>query len=367
MLSVLPMCRRHLAAAVVAAVVAVLWVSSSGGAVPVDINPDVSDNGNPNASTGGRVNHMAADPTTNDVFYLASEYGGLFRSADGGVTWTHLDGHVPVIGWDVEVDPTNPARVYATSWYDGRVDSIAGINVSTDEGVTWTHPASAYPLPALEGTAQDNTPDAGYSCVNSRTEPSAFGISIRPGAASPVVVGTRCGVAISTDSGATWAFRDPNPATGGANVIWDTFVHPDGTTIDVCGVGGHFRSIDGGTTWAGGTGGLPSGRCSISVSPDESYVLFVVASDNRVYESDNAGATWTSLGSNGAQGRIPFIVTNQRADVGTTNRFDVWYADTQLFRGACTTPSPPAAGGAPAVPERIDVDQQPDRRPLGWR
>jgi hypothetical protein len=342
--------RRHVVMAVVLAVAAASLVSSPGEAVPLDINPDVSTNSNPNGSTGGRVNHMAADPITNDVFYLASEYGGLFRSGDGGLTWNHLDGHVPSIGWDVEVDPTNPARVYATSWYDGRVESIAGINVSTDSGMTWSHPATGYPLSSLEGTAQDNTPDAGYSCINSRTEPSAFGISIAPTGAGPVVVGTRCGVAISNDGGATWTFRDPNPATGGANVIWDAFVHPGGTTIDVCGVGGHFRSTDGGITWAGGTGGLPSGRCSISVSPDESYVLFVVASNNNVYESDNAGATWTSLGSNGAQGRIPFIVTNQRADVGPVNRFDVWYADTQLFRGACTTPTPMAMGGERRCP-----------------
>lgn len=339
--------------AALAALVVVGFVSlipAQVAAIPVDINPDVSDNGNANASTGGRVNHLGADPTTNDVFYLASEYGGLFRSADGGATWNHLDGHTPVIGWDVEVDPTNAARVYAASWYDGRVDSLAGINVSTNSGTTWTHPATAYPLPTLEGTAQDNTPDPGYTCVNSRTEPSAFGISIRPGGSSPVVIGTRCGVAISTDSGATWTFRDPNPAPGGADAVWDAVVHADGTTIDVCGVGGHFRSTDSGVTWIGGTGGLPGGRCSIAVSPDESYVLFVVASDNNVYESDDAGATWTNLGSNGPQGRIPFVVTNQRSDVATVNVFDIWYADTQLFRGGCTTPTPAAIGGAARCP-----------------
>ena len=333
--------------AVIAAPIAVSAPAAS--AAPVDVNPDVSDNTNPNASTGGRVNHMATDPTTNDVFYLASEYGGLFKSTDGGNGWTHLDDHLPVIGWDVEVDPTDASRVYASSWYDGRVDSVAGINVSTDGGATWTHPATAYPLPGLEGTAQDNTPDPAYSCANSRTEPSAFGISVRPGAAGPVAIGTRCGVALSNDGGATWTHRDPTPLTP-ADTVWDTFVHPDGLTIDVCGVGGHYRSTDGGTSWSGGTGGLPSGRCSITVSPDESYVLFVVASDNIVYESDDAGATWTSLGSNGAQGRIPFVVTNQRSDDGDTDRFDLWYADTQLFRGACTTPASPAIGGSPRCP-----------------
>ncbi len=324
-------------------------VSTVASAVPVDINPDTSDNANANASSGGRVNHMGSTPNDNQTFYLASEYGGLFKSTDGGNGWSHLDGHLPVIGWDVEVDPTAANRVYASSWYDGRVDSLSGINVSTDAGATWSHPATGFPDPALEGTANDNTPDPAYSCTNSRTEPSAFGISIDPNSSGPVAIGTRCGVALSTDLGATWAFRDPTPATP-ANVIWDTYVHPGGSTIDVCGVGGHYRSIDGGTTWNGGTGGLPSGRCSITVSPDESYVVIVVASDNQVYESDDAGATWTNLGNNGAQGRIPFVVANQRSDDGDTDRFDLWYADTQLFRGACVTPDPAAIGGAARCP-----------------
>lgn len=318
-------------------------------AAPVNINPDASDNANANASSGGRVNHMATVPGDNQTFYLASEYGGLFKSTDGGNNWANLPGHLPVIGWDVEVDPTNASRVYASSWFDGRVNSLAGINVSTNAGATWSHPATGYPFPALEGTANDNTPAPGFSCANSRTEPSAFGISIAPGSSSPVAVGTRCGVALSTDQGATWTFRDPTPGNA-ADVIWDTYVHPGGTTIDICGVGGHYRSIDGGTTWTGGTGGLPSGRCSITVSPDESYVLFVVASDNQVYESDDAGATWTNLGSNGAQGRIPFVVTNQRADSGGADLFDLWYADTQLFRAGCTTPNPPAQGGSARCP-----------------
>ena len=68
----------------------------------------------------------------------------------GGATTTartgpHIPSHVPMATWDVEVDPTNSNRVYATSFYDGRVNSRAGINVSTDGGTTWTHPATATP------------------------------------------------------------------------------------------------------------------------------------------------------------------------------------------------------------------------------
>ncbi|MGH9280734.1 MAG: hypothetical protein ACRD12_21920 [Acidimicrobiales bacterium] len=303
------------------------------GAVPVDINPDVSDNANANASTGGRVNHMASVPGNNDVFYLASEYGGVFRSNDAGVNWTRLNGHLPVVAWDVEVDAANTNRVIASSWYDGRVNPLSGVQVSIDGGTTWTHPATSWPDPALEGTANDNTPP-GWSCANVRAEPSGYGISI---SGTTIAVGTNCGLALSTNSGSTWTFVDPTPATP-ASRIWDVNIQAGGI-IDICGdTDDHMRSTNNGTSFVPG-GVLPAGRCSVAASPDENDVLFVFASDNNVYESDDAGANWFNMGNPTPQGRIPFVVTNQRANGGGgQNLFDLWAGDVQLFRAACTTP-----------------------------
>lgn len=325
--------RRAFAALV--GVLVMLMVAGTASAVPVDINPDASDSTNANAASGGRVNHMAAVPGDNQTFYLASEYGGMFRTTDAGVTWTRLERHLPVVAWDVEVDPTNTNRVIASSWYDGRVNPLSGVQVSTDAGANWTHPATSWPDATLEGTANDNTP-AGWSCANVRDEPSGYGISIL---GSRIAVGTNCGLALSNDSGVTWSFVDPTPATP-ASRIWDVQVLGGGI-IDTCGDGDrHQRSTDGGATWTAGGAALPAGRCSISVSPDENDVLFVFASDNNVWESDDAGANWTNLGNPQAQGRIPFVATNQRAnDGGGNNLFDLWAGDVQLFRAACTTPA----------------------------
>ena len=321
-----------------------------------DINPDASDNSNANASSGGRVNGLSADANNNQIFYAASEYGGLFKTTDAGSNWSRLDNHVPAVTWDVAVDPGNSNRVVATSWFDGRVfpDTLSGIEVSTDAGSNWTRPATARPNdPADEGTGSDNTPQPGYSCSEARrTEPSAFGIGFRPDATANIYVGTNCGVAISNDSGATWSFVDPTPGDS-ADDVWDVVVQAGGANgiVDICGDDGHLRSTDGGTTWTqAGADPFSSGRCSIAASPDESYVLFVIAVDNNVYESDDAGATWTNLGNRNAQGRIPFVVTNQRSDDGDTDRFNLWYSDTQLFRADCTTPDPPVLGGANRCP-----------------
>ena len=299
-----------------------------------DISPDQSssDAANPNGASGGRVNGLGVDRTTPARLFAASEWGGLFRSLDNGLTWAHLDGHVPTTTWDVEVDPTNSNRVYATSFYDGRVNSRAGINVSTDGGATWTRPPSA-------------TPPAGFCLTDvRRREPAAFGISIDPANANRVFIGTNCGLAVSTDAGVTWNFVDPTPANG-AQTVWDVVVH-DGGIIDICGDDRHRRSTDGGATWTTATGTplqpLPSGRCSLTVSPDEAYVLFAV-SGTTIFESDNGGQSWQNNYPNpSSQGRIPFVATNQRA--GAT--YDLWFGDVSLHRATCTTPNPANPGGA---------------------
>ena len=304
--------------------------------VVTDIAPDSStlDATNPNGASGGRVNGLAADPTNNTTFYAASEWGGLWVTTDAGQNWGQLQGHVPQATWDVQVHPTNAATIIATSYFDGRVNSIAGINVSTDGGTTWTRPATA-------------TPPAGFCTVPARrTEPSAFGISIDPAAPNTVYVGTNCGLAISTNSGATWNFVDPTPAAG-ADDIFDVVAH-NGGTIDICGNDGHLRSVDGGVTWTTAAG-FPrpvGGRCSLAISPDEPWVIFIV-DGTTVRESNDAGATWTNYGAlPGNGGRVPFVATNDRAGAG----YDLWSGDVNLFRATCTTPAAAAPGGAQRCP-----------------
>ena len=287
-----------------------------------EINPDQStrDPVDADAASGGRTNGLAITKGDADILYAATEWGGLYKSIDRGRTWSRLNQHLPVATWDVEVDPKETRRVYATSFYDGRVASLAGINVSTDGGGSWTHPATAAPKEGLCSAAR-------------RTEPSAFGISIDANDPRNVYVGTNCGLAISNDSGLTWRNVDPTPDDP-ATDIWDVVVHHNGI-IDVCGDDGHLRSINGGATWTPGTG-LPLGRCSIASSPDERDVLFASAAQD-IYETDDGGGTWTNLGTPDLrrQGRVEFVAVNDRSG----KLFDLWYGDVHLILGALSKQS----------------------------
>ena len=315
-----------------------------------DINPNQStlDPSDADGASGGRVNGLATTPGNNQIFYAASEWGGIYRSNDGGLNWNRLNNHQPTVTWDVEVSPANTNLIFATSFYDGRVNSQSGINVSTNGGTTWTHPATA-------------TPPAGLCIAQRRAQPAAFGIAIDPANSQNVYIGTNCGLAISNDGGTTWTFVDPTPGDL-ADDVWDVVVHHGGI-IDLVGDDGHRRSIDGGATWTTATGTpLQSGRSSIAASPDEQDVLFATVGNN-VWESDDGGDNWTNLGTPDSrrQGRIPFVAVNDRAG----NAFDLWYGDVRLFRAGCT--SNPMGGGLRCPTGTVGaIPNPPPPTPAGW-
>jgi uncharacterized protein (TIGR03437 family) len=90
----------------------------------------------------GQVSWVAFDPTNKDIVYATnsafnsgSAVGHVFRSIDGGVTWTNIDGtgtaSIPDIPVHcIVVDPSNTARLY--------VGTDLGVFVSNDGGATWS-------------------------------------------------------------------------------------------------------------------------------------------------------------------------------------------------------------------------------------
>jgi hypothetical protein len=331
--------RRSLVSVLVVAILAVFGWAMIG--IPPfevdDVGPDDSifDPGDRNATSGGRVNGLGIDPNNDNVIYAASEWGGLFKSWDGADNWIQLDGHRPQATWDVAVDPGNSGTVYATSFYDGRTPSQSGINVSYDAGATWITPVTAAPPgPPMPG------------CLNTyNTELQAYGIAIRPDQPSDVFIGTPCGLAISNDSGATWnhvtpTSQAPAPANQRGNQVWDVFVQAGGI-VDVCGNDGHHRSTDNGNTWSG-VSTLPGGRCSIVASPLEPNTLFVTGPGGGLYESQNAGASWTQVDDTGG-GRIPFV----EAVATGANSWDLfWGEGVKLRQVGCDDSSAQRCGSA---------------------
>ena len=63
---------------------------------------------------GGRIVALAVDPAAPATLYAAGEGGGVFKSADGGASWSRFDAgltHTDVAA--LALDPAAPSRVYA--------------------------------------------------------------------------------------------------------------------------------------------------------------------------------------------------------------------------------------------------------------
>jgi photosystem II stability/assembly factor-like uncharacterized protein len=92
---------------------------------------------------GGRTRALVINPQNPDIMYAGSVTGGVWQTTDGGQTWNpQFDTQSVLNIGALAMDPTNPTTLYAGTgeWYTGFQGD--GIYKTTDGGATWT------PLPA---------------------------------------------------------------------------------------------------------------------------------------------------------------------------------------------------------------------------
>jgi photosystem II stability/assembly factor-like uncharacterized protein len=191
-------------------------------------------NGQPYPVASGRVMAVTVNPKDGDRAIAASFSGGLFKTQNGGRRWRHLDGFVPNRPWDVAYDPVTPNVVIATVQVDTHVRSGVGIWRSRDGGQTWTHTGINGPCGRVPGRDISFGPhqnvfvatDCGIARSRSGGStwrfpsgvPQAWSVVSQPGPGYPAnptsVIVDACGsggIYRSTDGGATWALRPPPP------------------------------------------------------------------------------------------------------------------------------------------------------------
>ena len=234
------------------------------------------------------IGRIVIDPRDSKVIFVAAqgplwaEGGdrGLFKSTDGGETWTKLLSGEKYAGVnDISLDPRNPDVMVASTWQRHRQvwGYLAGgpesaLHRSTDGGKTWKKLSGVPEGEGRIGLARSSShPDIVYALVEASNN--------------------RGGVYRSSDNGVSWERRGGSFSSSSLyyNELW---VDPNDEdrliAVDVQ----NQVSNDGGRTWTGlGESGKHVDNHAIWIDPADSDHI-INGNDGGIYETFDGARTW---------------------------------------------------------------------------
>ncbi len=252
-----------------------------------------------------RVWHFEPSLDDPDTVYAGAEDAALFRSRDGGRTWTELPGlreHRSGSDWQpgaggmclhtILLDPSNPRRIYTAI-------SAAGAFRSDDAGDTWK--------PINRGLKSQYIPDpeaeVGH-CVHR--------IAVHPSRPHVLYMQKHWDVMRSDDAGESWREISGNLPTDFGFPI-DVHAHEPETiyVVPIKSDSEHYppdgklrvyRSRAGGEEWEALTDGLPQSDCYVNVLRDAMAVdqldpcgIYFGTTGGQVYASADSGDHWQPI------------------------------------------------------------------------
>ena len=264
---------------------------------------------------GGRAIAVTGVPGEPNHFYFGSVDGGVWESTNAGRTWNPIfDGqNVASIG-AIAVAPSNTKILYVGSGEADMRSDIAygnGMYKSVDGGKTWTH------------IGLDDTMQIGRIVVDPHDADivyvAALGHAYSANPQRGVFKSTDGGATWSKvlfkndDTGAIDIALDPSQPNTVYASLWQTRRPPWNVYPPSSGPGGGvYKSTDAGKTWTQLTNGLPKrvGHVGLFVAPSQParvYAQIDTGSDvaeGGLYRSDDAGATWTHVNGGKKQMRL---------------------------------------------------------------
>jgi hypothetical protein len=278
-----------------------------------------------NLAVSGRITGVAADPVDPSTIFIAAAGGGVWKTSNGGNSWTPLTDNLTDSGGKPIVEfmgaiaetrgPSNNQIVYAgMGEANNSGDSFygQGILVSTDGGATW----------ALQNNAGAFTGRTVSKIAIDPFDPSGKTVYAAIAGYGSNGTGGNTGIWKSSDGGLTWT--NTTAANGlSSNAEWsDVVIDPkvQGTLYaaegDFFGSAGNgvYKSTNGGTTWsllANGPKGSNAGRIALAVfNNGTTKELFVSVAGvggssgtnfgelRQMVKSTDDGATFTDLTAN---------------------------------------------------------------------
>jgi photosystem II stability/assembly factor-like uncharacterized protein len=260
---------------------------------------------------GGRVEAVAGVPGQLDTYYLGAVVGGVWKTTDGGHLWTPLFQHEAVASIGaVAIAPSNPDVVYVGTGEPAPREDVSfgnGVYRSVDGGKTWTHGGLPDSRHIAKLLVDPSNPDIVLA--------AALGHVYGPNAERGVFRSTDGGATWqkvlykNDETGAIDLASAPDaPRTVYAS-LWQLRRTP--WNLSSGGPGsGIYRSTDGGVTWTDVSGnadadagtprpnGLPGGvlgKIGLAVVPGtggQRVYALVEAVHGGLFRSDTGGTSW---------------------------------------------------------------------------
>ncbi len=289
------------------------------------------------AAMSGRISAVAAHGEGGKTtIFVGAASGGVWKSEDGGTTFRPVFDREAVqsIG-AIAVDPRNPRNVWVgtgESWTRNSVSAGDGVYRSTDGGETWTHVGLRESERVARIVVDPRDSEVAWACVPGKLwADSADRGLYRTGDGGRSWMLVLPGRNLSTGcSSVSLDPADPDQVLAGT---WD--FRRKGWTFRSGGDGpeapsgsGLFRSADGGRTWtelAPGAAGLPPapwGRVEVVHAPTDGRVVyvFVESTASGLFRSGDGGRTWEARDRSFQMVWRPFYFARLVVDPGNPDR-----------------------------------------------
>ncbi len=254
---------------------------------------------------GGRTVGAVGVPSQPNVFYIGVNNGGVWKTTDYGRTWKPIFDEQPTgsVG-DVAVSPSNPNVIYVGSGEGLQRPDLSvgdGIYKSLDGGKTWTN------------TGLKEAQQIGGLAINPKNENIVFAAALgHPYGANEergvyrTVDGGKTWQRVLYKDENTGAIQVTIDTNNPDVVYADMWAGRQGPWENGAWNGsesGLYKSTDGGTTWKKLTNGLPTtaqglGRIGFCIAPNNSnrmYATVDAGAAGGIYRSDDAGENWRRI------------------------------------------------------------------------
>jgi photosystem II stability/assembly factor-like uncharacterized protein len=340
----------------------VIWVLPAGLAAPLHGQIDMELLAGMQARSigpagmSGRVAVVKAVDSNPDIVYVGAATGGLWKSENGGLTWEPIfdDQPVAAIG-AIAIYQASPDIVWIGTGEGNTRNSVSvgnGVYRSMDGGRTWTHAGLDKTERIHRIYLDPSDPDVAYVAAMG----ALWGENPERGVYKTEDGGKTWSKILYIDEKTGVADMEMDPTNPNKLIVamweyrrWPWFFNSGGPGSGI------YLTVDGGRNWKKLTeeDGLPAGelgRTGLAIAPSSPNIVYalVEAKENALYKSEDGGYSWSMASDGDNIGNRPFYYADLRVDPKDANRvYSLWSRISVSTDGGRNFESPGGYFGGP--------------------